>query len=71
MAVFFDMGNRLISKIFVDGKLQKVEFGSLPTVCFTCGKSSHVQESYLVAGLKLVDGVATSSSLVSSSNKEQ
>ncbi|MBA0823561.1 hypothetical protein Goarm_020286, partial [Gossypium armourianum] len=64
MAVFFDMGNPLISKIFVDGKLQKVEFGSLPTFCFTCGKSSHVQESCPVAGLKLVDGVAASSSLM-------
>ncbi|MBA0786243.1 hypothetical protein Gotri_026224 [Gossypium trilobum] len=63
MEVFFDMGNPLISKIFVDGKLQKVEFESLPSVCFTCGKSSHVQESCPVAGLKLVDGVAASPSL--------
>ncbi|MBA0734221.1 hypothetical protein Gogos_018162 [Gossypium gossypioides] len=71
MAVFFDMGNPLISNIHVDGKLQKVEFESLPTVCFTCGRSSHVQESYPVAGLKSVDGVVASPSLASSSKKQQ
>ncbi|PPR92209.1 hypothetical protein GOBAR_AA28464 [Gossypium barbadense] len=34
MALFMDLKRPLISKLFIDGKLQRVEYKRLPNVCF-------------------------------------
>ncbi|MBA0602154.1 hypothetical protein Gorai_002344, partial [Gossypium raimondii] len=35
--VVYGFGKTLISKLFIDGKLQRVEYERLPNVCFQCG----------------------------------
>ncbi|PPS02341.1 hypothetical protein GOBAR_AA18327 [Gossypium barbadense] len=44
MALFINLDKPLISQICVNGKIQRVEYKALPTVCFTCGKYGHVRE---------------------------
>ncbi|KAK8299359.1 hypothetical protein V6Z12_D05G317100 [Gossypium hirsutum] len=56
MAVFIDMEKPLVFKIIVDGKLQKFEFESLPTVCFSCGRFGHIQEGCQIAGPRSING---------------
>lgn len=31
----------LVSQFLLDGRIQKVEYESLPNICFTCGKYGH------------------------------
>lgn len=51
----------LISQFFLDGKVQKVEYEGLPTICFGCGKYGHTHEACpnhaagSVSGVKRVD----------------
>lgn len=51
----------LISQFFLDGKVQKVEYEGLPTICFGCGKYGHNHEACpnhaagSVSGVKRVD----------------
>lgn len=51
----------LISQFFLDGKVQKVEYEGLPTICFGCGKYEHTHEACpnhaagSVSGVKRVD----------------
>ncbi|KAK9019343.1 hypothetical protein V6N11_053868 [Hibiscus sabdariffa] len=45
MAVKIDLRKPLISKLIINGKIQIVEYESLPTVCFHCGKYGHSQET--------------------------
>ncbi|MBA0596271.1 hypothetical protein Gorai_013098 [Gossypium raimondii] len=56
MVVFINMEKPLVFKIIVDGKLQKFEFESLPTVCFSCGSFGHIQEGCQVAGPRSING---------------
>ncbi|PPS07823.1 hypothetical protein GOBAR_AA12840 [Gossypium barbadense] len=44
MAVFINLDKSLVSQIQVNGDIQRVEYESLPTICFTCGKYGHVRE---------------------------
>ncbi|KAL4333564.1 hypothetical protein GQ457_07G033850 [Hibiscus cannabinus] len=44
MAVRINLNQPLVSKIIVNGKVQLVEYESLPTVCFNCGKYGHMNE---------------------------
>ncbi|MBA0732897.1 hypothetical protein Gogos_016959 [Gossypium gossypioides] len=44
LAVFADLGQPLVSKIMIDGRIQRVEYQSLPLVCFDCGWYGHNRE---------------------------
>lgn len=44
MAVYVNLDKPLISHIYINGKAQRVEYEFLPTVCFHCGKYSHLKE---------------------------
>lgn len=44
MAVCVDLGKPLVSQIMVNGSMQRVEFESLPQVCFSCGRFGHTKE---------------------------
>ncbi|KAL4378055.1 hypothetical protein GQ457_02G020520 [Hibiscus cannabinus] len=41
MAVRVDLNKPLVSKIVVNGRVQLVEYESLPLICFHCGKYGH------------------------------
>ncbi|KAL4303003.1 hypothetical protein GQ457_10G018810 [Hibiscus cannabinus] len=45
MAVSIDLNKPLISKLVVNGRIQLIEYESLPTICFNCGKYGHVNEN--------------------------
>ncbi|KAK9008984.1 hypothetical protein V6N11_080460 [Hibiscus sabdariffa] len=44
MAITIDLSKPLVSKIIVKGKIQLIEYESLPMICFQCGKYGHAQE---------------------------
>ncbi|KAL4385985.1 hypothetical protein GQ457_09G013820 [Hibiscus cannabinus] len=44
MAVSLDLRKPLVSKLFINGRLQVVEYESLPTIFFECGKYGHVKD---------------------------
>ncbi|XP_016737856.1 uncharacterized protein [Gossypium hirsutum] len=44
LTVYVELGKSLVSKIIIDGKLQRVEYESLPMVCLDCGRFGHSQE---------------------------
>ncbi|PPS00398.1 hypothetical protein GOBAR_AA20259 [Gossypium barbadense] len=54
LAVFVNLDRPLISKVLVDGEVQRVEYESLPTVCFNYGKYGHVKELCLSVGVDAV-----------------
>ncbi|KAK9043180.1 hypothetical protein V6N11_071527 [Hibiscus sabdariffa] len=43
LSVSLDLCKPLVSKPLINGRLQIVEYESLPTTCFGCGKHGHVQ----------------------------
>ncbi|KAL4388104.1 hypothetical protein GQ457_09G011910 [Hibiscus cannabinus] len=45
MAINIDFHQPLVSKLVINGRVQIVEYESLPTVCFSCGTYGHVQEN--------------------------
>ncbi|KAK9046473.1 hypothetical protein V6N11_052360 [Hibiscus sabdariffa] len=45
MAIRIDLNKPLVSKLLVNGKIQVVEYESLPTICFNCGKYGHLSET--------------------------
>ncbi|KAG8494050.1 hypothetical protein CXB51_011564 [Gossypium anomalum] len=45
MAVSIDLHKPLISQVSINGRIQRVEFEALPTVCFHCGKYGHLKTS--------------------------
>ncbi|KAL4280959.1 hypothetical protein GQ457_03G040380 [Hibiscus cannabinus] len=45
MAVSIDLQKPLVSKLVINGRVQIVEYESLPTVCFSCGTYGHVKEN--------------------------
>ncbi|KAK8662350.1 hypothetical protein V6N13_091929 [Hibiscus sabdariffa] len=44
MAISVDLSKPLVSKLLVNGRLQLVEYESLPVICFHCGCYGHAQE---------------------------
>lgn len=52
MAIFVDLNQPLISRIKIDGRIQKVEYESLPVVCFGCGKYGHHRDSCVYSSNK-------------------
>ncbi|KAA3469599.1 ATPase GET3 [Gossypium australe] len=45
MAVYIDLDKPLVSQILINGWKQNVEYESLPTICFQCGRYGHVESS--------------------------
>lgn len=37
LAVYVELGKPLVSKVIIDERTQRVEYESLPLVCFRCG----------------------------------
>ncbi|XP_039009957.1 uncharacterized protein LOC120138570 [Hibiscus syriacus] len=44
MAVSVDLKKPLTSKLLINGRVQIVEYESLPTICFSCGRYGHVKD---------------------------
>ncbi|MBA0749020.1 hypothetical protein Gogos_002986, partial [Gossypium gossypioides] len=44
MAIFVNLDKLLISKILINGNLQRIEYESLPSICFSYGRYDHVKE---------------------------
>ncbi|KAK8289416.1 hypothetical protein V6Z12_D07G190800 [Gossypium hirsutum] len=45
MAVYVNLGKPLISKVLINGNLQRVEYESLLVMCFFCGRYGYNNES--------------------------
>ncbi|XP_039018362.1 uncharacterized protein LOC120149703 [Hibiscus syriacus] len=46
MAVNVDLKKPLTSKLLINGRIQIVEYESLPTICFSCGQYGHVNDIF-------------------------
>ncbi|KAK5837166.1 hypothetical protein PVK06_012976 [Gossypium arboreum] len=44
MVVYINLNKPLIAQLFVNGRIQRVEYEALPTIYFTCGKYGHTKE---------------------------
>ncbi|KAG8472739.1 hypothetical protein CXB51_034646 [Gossypium anomalum] len=44
LAVYINLEKPLISQVLVDGAIKRIEYLTFLTVCFTCGKYSHVKD---------------------------
>ncbi|XP_017644360.1 uncharacterized protein LOC108485001 [Gossypium arboreum] len=42
MAVYVNLDKPLVSQVLINGRTQKVEYESLSTICFNCGRYGHV-----------------------------
>ncbi|XP_040934441.1 uncharacterized protein [Gossypium hirsutum] len=45
MEVYVNLGKPLISKLLINGNMQRVEYESLPVVCLSCGRYGHNTEA--------------------------
>ena len=45
IAVEVSLGSPLISQFLLDGRIQRIEYEVLPTICFGCGKCGHTSSS--------------------------
>ncbi|KAL9445616.1 hypothetical protein AB3S75_018585 [Citrus x aurantiifolia] len=45
IAVEVSLGSPLISQFLLDGRIQRIEYEALPTICFGCGKYGHISAS--------------------------
>ncbi|XP_050226088.1 uncharacterized protein LOC126675483 [Mercurialis annua] len=45
LAISLDLTKPLVSRILIDGRIQKVEYEGLPIICFDCGRYGH-RENY-------------------------
>ncbi|KAL4378119.1 hypothetical protein GQ457_02G027990 [Hibiscus cannabinus] len=59
MAISLDLRKPLVSKLFINGRLQVVEYESLPTICFECGKYGHVKDMCPIANTAGADSVTS------------
>ncbi|KAK5820017.1 hypothetical protein PVK06_025058 [Gossypium arboreum] len=57
MAIFINLDKELISQVFINGVVQRIEYEPLPTVCFQCGHYGHIKEicPKREIGLKVID----------------
>ncbi|KAA3458339.1 reverse transcriptase [Gossypium australe] len=44
MAVYINLNKPLTAQVFINGMKQKVEYESLPAICFNCGKYGHTKD---------------------------
>ncbi|KAK8494133.1 hypothetical protein V6N12_009730 [Hibiscus sabdariffa] len=61
MAISIALRKPLVSKLLINGHLQVVEYESLPTICFECGKYGHVRDICPTTGTEKTKDVAPSS----------
>ncbi|KAH1090722.1 hypothetical protein J1N35_017979 [Gossypium stocksii] len=45
MVVYFNLEKPLVSQIFINGRKQQVEYESLSSICFHCGRYEHVENT--------------------------
>lgn len=45
MAVYVNLGKPLLSQVLINGNIQRIEYESLPVVCFSCGRYGHFKET--------------------------
>ncbi|KAG8499648.1 hypothetical protein CXB51_006070 [Gossypium anomalum] len=45
IAVYVDLDKPLVSQILINGRKQNVEYESLSTICFSCGRYGHMENS--------------------------
>ncbi|KAL9431996.1 hypothetical protein AB3S75_027078 [Citrus x aurantiifolia] len=45
IAVEVSLGSPLTSQFLLDGRIQRIEYKALPTICFGCGKYGHISSS--------------------------
>ncbi|KAK9018022.1 hypothetical protein V6N11_001012 [Hibiscus sabdariffa] len=45
LAISVDLSKPLVSKIMVNGKIQLIEYESLPLICFHCSRYGHAQDT--------------------------
>lgn len=45
MTVYINLNAPLISQVLINGKIQRIEYEFLPTVCFNCGRYGQVKEA--------------------------
>ncbi|KAJ9180978.1 hypothetical protein P3X46_009156 [Hevea brasiliensis] len=46
VAVAMNLKDPLVSKLWINGNMQLIEYESLPAVCFSCGRVGHKDNSY-------------------------
>lgn len=44
LVVYVNLDKPLVSQIFINGRIQRIEYEFLPIVCFQCGRYGHVKE---------------------------
>ncbi|MBA0733918.1 hypothetical protein Gogos_017881 [Gossypium gossypioides] len=49
MVIFVNLDKPLTSKILINGNLQRIEYESLSSICFSCGQYGHVKELCLIS----------------------
>ncbi|MBA0712682.1 hypothetical protein Golax_011764 [Gossypium laxum] len=45
MAIYINLEKPLISMVLINGKDQRIQYESLPVVCFSCGRYGHIKEN--------------------------
>lgn len=50
LAICVDLRKPLVSKLWINGKLQRVEYEGLPSICFKCGRVGHVSDGCVREG---------------------
>ncbi|MBA0618912.1 hypothetical protein Godav_028176 [Gossypium davidsonii] len=58
LVIFVNLDKPLISQIMINDRLQKIEYESLPSICFSCERYGHVKElcSFLNGDKKEIGG---------------
>lgn len=51
LAVCVDLRRPLVSKLWINGKLQRVEYEGFLNICFKCGRFGHVLDGYMEDGV--------------------
>ncbi|KAA3481741.1 GroES-like zinc-binding alcohol dehydrogenase family protein [Gossypium australe] len=46
MVVYINLGKPLVSKVWINGEIQRVVYEPLLTICFTCGRYGHGKELF-------------------------
>ncbi|KAK5845614.1 hypothetical protein PVK06_001808 [Gossypium arboreum] len=53
MAIYVNLDKLLVSQVTINDTIQRVEFESLPVVCFACGRYGHMKEVCSRHGLEV------------------
>ncbi|KAG8499479.1 hypothetical protein CXB51_005945 [Gossypium anomalum] len=44
LVAYINLDRPLVAQVLVNGRIQKVEYKALPTICFSCGKYGHTKD---------------------------